>query len=199
MVMQDNYYDVLAISETMGYITIPKIDVKLPIYHGTSQDVLEKGVGHLEGSSMPVGGEGTHCVLTGHTGMQNAKLFTDLTELEEGDTFYLHILGRVLAYQVDRITVVEPNELDDLKRVDGEDYCTLVTCTPYGVNSHRLLVRGKRIKYTEKEQAQEDAASKHTLTTQEKMTIIAAAVTTAIMLVLIGITLVVVRRRNKNI
>ncbi|GLG05884.1 class C sortase [Sellimonas catena] len=133
----------------MGTVEIPAIDVSLPIYHGTSESVLEKGVGHLHGTSLPVGGESTHTVLTGHTGLSKAKLFTDLTEVEEGDIFFLHVMGENLAYQVDQIKVVLPSELDDLKIVPGEDYCTLVTCTPYGVNSHRLLVRGVRTDYQE--------------------------------------------------
>lgn len=133
----------------MGTIEIPVIDVSLPIYHGTSGTVLEKGVGHLHGTSLPVGGESTHTVLTGHTGLSKAKLFTDLIELEEGDIFFLRVMGENLAYEVDQIKVVLPSELDDLKIVPGEDYCTLVTCTPYGVNSHRLLVRGVRTDYQE--------------------------------------------------
>lgn len=133
----------------MGMVEIPSISVNLPIYHGTSEAVLEKGVGHLQGTSLPVGGESTHTVLTGHTGLSKAKLFTDLTELEEGDVFFLHVMGEDLAYEVDQIKVVLPSELDDLKIVPGEDYCTLVTCTPYGVNSHRLLVRGTRTDYQE--------------------------------------------------
>ena len=133
----------------MGTIEIPVIDISLPIYHGTSESVLQKGVGHLHGTSLPVGGESTHTVLTGHTGLSKAKLFTDLTEMEEGDIFFLHVMGENLAYEVDQIKVVLPSELDDLKIVPGEDYCTLVTCTPYGVNSHRLLVRGVRTDYQE--------------------------------------------------
>lgn len=133
----------------MGTVEIPVIDVLLPIYHGTSESVLQKGVGHLHGTSLPVGGESTHTVLTGHTGLSKAKLFTDLTEMEEGDIFFLHVMGENLAYEVDQIKVVLPSELDDLKIVPGEDYCTLVTCTPYGVNSHRLLVRGVRTDYQE--------------------------------------------------
>lgn len=133
----------------MGFIEIPSIDVSLPIYHGTSADVLERGVGHLEGTSLPVGGESTHSVLTGHSGLSNAKLFTDLTELVKNDVFFLHIMGETLAYQVDQIKVVLPSELNDLYIESGKDYCTLITCTPYGVNTHRLLVRGVRTDYEE--------------------------------------------------
>ena len=129
----------------MGYLQIPKIDVNLPIYHGTSEEVLAKGVGHLTQSALPIGGEGNHAVLTGHTGLPSAELFNDLTELQEGDSFYIGVLGEKLTYQVDQIKVVLPSEGQDLTAVPGEDYCTLVTCTPYGINTHRLLVRGHRV------------------------------------------------------
>ena len=133
----------------MAYLRIPKIDVDLPIYHGTSADVLEKGVGHLIGSALPVGGEGNHTVLSAHRGLPSATLFTDLDRLSEGDHFYIHVLDRTLAYEVDQILTVEPTELDALRREPGMDLATLVTCTPYGVNSHRLLVRGHRVEYVE--------------------------------------------------
>ena len=143
----ESYADLLNIGESLGYITLPKIDVNLPIYNGTSQDVLSKGVGHMEQSSYPLGGVSTHCVLTGHRGLPSAVLFTDLDKLEIGDEFYLHVLDEILAYKVDQIKVVEPNESGDLEIIDGKDYCTLVTCTPYAINSHRLLVRGERTEY----------------------------------------------------
>lgn len=143
----ESYADLLNIGESLGYITIPKIDVNLPIYNGTSQDVLSKGVGHMEQSSYPLGGVSTHCVLTGHRGLPSAVLFTDLDKLEIGDEFYLHVLDEILAYKVDQIKVVEPNESGNLEIIDGKDYCTLVTCTPYAINSHRLLVRGERTEY----------------------------------------------------
>lgn len=133
----------------MGTVEIPSINVSLPIYHGTSDAILKKGAGHLQGASLPVGGASTHTVITGHTGLSNAKLFTDLTELDKGDIFFLEVMCEKLAYQVDQIKVVLPTEMDDLKIVPGEDYCTLLTCTPYGVNTHRLLVRGKRTDYQE--------------------------------------------------
>ena len=129
----------------MGYIEIPNIKISLPIYHGTEDSVLQIAVGHLEWSSLPTGGEGTHCVLSGHRGLPSAKLFTNLDQLVEGDTFVLRVLDEVLTYQVDRILIVEPNDVDTLLIEEGQDLCTLVTCTPYGVNSHRLLVRGHRI------------------------------------------------------
>lgn len=129
----------------MGYVEIPKISVSLPVYHGTDDTVLQIAVGHIPGSSLPVGGEGTHCVVSGHRGLPSARLFTDIDQLREGDVFMLHVLGKTLTYQVDQIRVVLPDELDDLAIDDGLDLCTLVTCTPYGVNTHRLLVRGHRV------------------------------------------------------
>lgn len=134
-------------SGLMGYVEIPKIDVNLPVYHGTSEEVLEKGVGHLIGSSLPIGGEGFHSVLTGHSGLAGARLFSDLDQLALGDCFYLHVLGETLAYEVTEINTVLPYETDLLLAESEEDLCTLVTCTPYGVNSHRLLVRGSRVPY----------------------------------------------------
>lgn len=147
-----SYVDLIDVGESLGYITIPKIDVNLPIYEGTSDDVLLKGVGHLEGSSYPLGGESTHSVLTGHRGLAEAVLFTDLDKLETGDKFYLHIMDEVLAYQVDQVKVVLPEETDDLTIVQGQDYCTLVTCTPYAINTHRMLVRGIRVPYNGEEE-----------------------------------------------
>lgn len=135
----------------MGTIEIPKIDVNLPIFHGTSEEVLQKAIGHLEQTSLPIGGPGTHAVFSGHRGLPSAKLFTDLDQMKEGDVFYIHVLDETLAYQVDQITVVEPNNLEDLAIVAGEDHVTLVTCTPYSINTHRLLVRGTRIPYEEAE------------------------------------------------
>ena len=147
----DSYESLLCVTDdgVMGFVEIPLINLKLPIYHGTSDAVLEKGAGHLQGTSLPVGGENTHTVITGHTGLSNAKLFTDLIELEEGSIFFLNVMGEKLAYEVDQIKVVLPSEMSDLQIIPGEDYCTLLTCTPYGVNSHRLLVRGIRTDYQE--------------------------------------------------
>lgn len=129
----------------MGYIEIPAIDCSLPIYHGTAESVLQIAIGHLEWTSLPVGGESSHCVLSGHRGLPSAKLFTNLDQLEAGDVFMLCVLDEVLTYEVDQILIVEPNDTEALQIVPGEDYCTLVTCTPYGINTHRLLVRGHRI------------------------------------------------------
>lgn len=132
-------------SGVMGYVEIPSIQVLLPIYHGVDEAVLQTAIGHIEGTSLPVGGESTHCVISGHRGLPSAKLFTDLDQLDLGDTFRLRILDEVLTYEVDQIRIVEPDDLSLLEIEPGEDLCTLVTCTPYGVNSHRLLVRGRRV------------------------------------------------------
>lgn len=133
----------------MGYIEIPDINCSLPIYHGTDASVLQIAIGHLEGTSLPVGGESTHCALSGHRGLPSAKLFTNLDQLELGDIFMLRVLDETLTYEVDQILIVLPNELDAIEIVEGEDLCTLITCTPYGVNSHRLLVRGHRVENQE--------------------------------------------------
>lgn len=143
----EEYMNILNLNRdgVMGYISIPKIDIKIPIYHGTSSEVLSKGVGHLEGSSFPVGGESTHAILSAHRGLPSARLFTDLDQLEVGDKFYIYILDQVYTYQVDQVLVIEPSETEALQIQDGKDLVTLVTCTPYGVNTHRLLVRGERV------------------------------------------------------
>jgi sortase A len=141
------YYDTLRVTDNdmIGYVKIDRIGVELPIYHGTSEKVLSKGVGHLEGTSLPVGGENTHSVMSAHRGLPSAKLFTDLDRVEMGDTFQIIILDQVLTYQVDLIKVIEPTDVSELQIIEGGDYCTLFTCTPYGINTHRLLVRGVRI------------------------------------------------------
>lgn len=143
----ETYNSLLDVTGTgiMGYVVIPKINVRLPIYHGTDPAVLEIAIGHIAGSSLPVGGESTHCVLSGHRGLPSAKLFTDIDQLKEGDQFMLEVLGDTLTYEVDQIKVVLPDELEDIEIEEGKDLCTLVTCTPYGVNTHRLLVRGHRV------------------------------------------------------
>ena len=145
--VQDSYIDLIQLGDALGYITIPKIDVNLPIYEGTGYDVLTHGIGHLSETSYPLGGESTHSALSGHRGLAEAELFTNLDKLEVGDRFYLHVLDEVLAYQVDQVLVVEPDQVEALEIVEGEDLCTLVTCTPIGINSHRLLVRGTRVEY----------------------------------------------------
>lgn len=148
----ENYWDILDISGTgmMGYITIKKISQELPVYHGTGDEVLVKAVGHYQGSSLPVGGKTTHSVVSAHRGLPNAVLFTYLDRLEIGDTFYFTILDRVLTYEVDQIRIVEPSDISLIGIEEGKDYCTLITCTPYGINTHRLLVRGRQIDASEK-------------------------------------------------
>lgn len=146
-----DYDSLLAISDSIGYIEIPKIKVYLPIYHGLDDEVLQRGIGHMEGSSLPVGGNSTHCVLAGHTGLPSANLFTDLDQLVIGDMFYIHALDKVLAYKVDNIVTVLPYEMEHVSIEETRDYVTLVTCTPYGINSHRLLVRGTRVAYLTQE------------------------------------------------
>ncbi|MGN0317422.1 MAG: class C sortase [Lachnospira sp.] len=141
-----NYDEVMNIADgVIGYISIPVIQVEYPIYHGTSDDVLNVAVGHIEGSSIPVGGESTHSVLSAHRGLPSAKLFSDLDKMEIGDIFTINILDRVMTYQVEEIIIINPNELEELEVIPGKDYVTLLTCTPYGINSHRLLLRSKRI------------------------------------------------------
>ncbi|MGL6199166.1 MAG: class C sortase [Lachnospiraceae bacterium] len=173
----------------MGYLEIPKIDVKLVIYHGTTSEVLDKGVGHLENTSLPIGGEGTHAVLSAHTAYTKATLFNDLIDLEEGDPFYLKVLDETLAYQVDQIKVVEPTETGDLTINREEDYVTLVTCTPYGVNSHRLLVRGTRIPYEEKTDVAPEEAGIPNL-------YIALAI--ILLILIIVIILIIIKRRRRR-
>ena len=152
---QKEYASLLNVSGdgVMGYVDIPDIKITLPIYHGTAEEVLQTTVGHLEWTSIPVGGVDTHCVISGHRGLPSAKLFTDLDKLVEGDIFMIRVLDEVLTYEVDRIRIVEPTDTKDLHIVQGEDLCTLLTCTPYGVNSHRMLVRGHRIENIEKSEA----------------------------------------------
>ena len=177
----------------MCHIEIPKIKVDLPVFHGVSLSTLEKGAGHLEGSSLPVGGSGTHAVMTAHTGLNSAKLFTDLVELEIGDGFYIHTLDRILAYRVDNILTVEPEDVGTLSTVDGKDYVTLVTCTPYGVNSHRLLVRGVRVDDSP-EEIQQAIADTDTVMSKETVMLLAGAA----LLFLLIITILLVNRVKKR-
>ena len=142
------YADQLTVGGVMAYVDIPKINVYLPVQHGTGADTLEKSVGHVVGTSLPVGGSGTHAVLSAHSGMASSKLFSDIDQLAEGDIFHIHVLGEVLAYEVDAINTVLPTDTSLLQIKDGRDYVTLVTCTPFGINTHRLLVRGHRVPYT---------------------------------------------------
>ena len=200
MALPEDYTSMLNLdgSGIMGYISFPKFGIRLSIYHGTSEEVLQKGVGHLEGSSLPLGGTGSHCVVTGHTGLAHAKMFTDLRFLKEKDKdiFYFHVLGETIAYEVDQIKVVEPEVISDLARVPGKDYATLVTCTPYGVNSHRLLVRGRRIDYIPEVEKKllEDSNPGAQWFTQWNM-VIGLAIGAALAVIII---LVVVFRRKKD-
>lgn len=184
---KEQYASLLDIGGTgiMGYIEIPNIKLSLPIYHGTEDSVLQIAVGHLEWSSLPVGGKGTHCVLSGHRGLPSAKLFTNLDQLVEGDTFVLRVLDEVLTYQVDKILIVEPEDTDALKVEEGKDLCTLVTCTPYGVNSHRLLVRGHRIE----NQAQAETIRVTSDAMQIEPLIVAPAVALPMLLILLIVLL----------
>ena len=150
--VHSSYYDLSQIGEAMGYISIPKIDLSLPVYEGVDAEVLARGIGHIPETSYPLGGESTHTALSGHRGLAEAELFTNLDKVAVGDHFYLHILDEVLAYQVDLILVVEPEEVSVLDIVEGEDLCSLITCTPLGINSHRLVVRGMRVEYTGEEE-----------------------------------------------
>lgn len=188
------YESLLDVSGTgiMGYIEIPKIACSLPVYHGTDEGALQIAIGHLEGSSLPVGGKSSHCVLSGHRGLPSARLFTDLDQMEEGDTFILNILGHKLAYEVDQIKVVLPEEMSDLEIQEGKDLCTLVTCTPYGINTHRLLVRGHRVKYVETKVQEQREVSKPKTDTR---LVIAGAVAGAVVLFII---IFAVRRRRKH-
>lgn len=200
----------------MGYVDIPSIDVLLPIYHGTSDDVLAKGVGHLQNTSLPVGGKGTHAVLTGHTGLSTARLFTDINQLKardtnpdsgktaekaKGDVFLIHVMNETLAYEVDQIKVVEPSETDDLKIDIEQDYVTLVTCTPYGINSHRLLVRGTRIPYTpeqEQEISSVERVVESTWMLEYKKALIAGFALLLLLILIIVLVRILLMRRKRN-
>lgn len=176
----------------IGYIEIKSIGCSLPIYHGTDEAILQIAVGHIEGSSLPVGGESTHCVLSGHRGLPSAKLFTDLDKLTEGDTFVLRVLDETLTYEVDQIRIVLPNELQDLEIVEGQDYCTLVTCTPYGINTHRLLVRGHRVENQEEAKTARVTAD----AIQIEPAIVAPLVAVPMLLILLIVLLVRTRKRK---
>lgn len=183
----------------MGYVEIPRISVNLPIYHGTTAQVLEQGIGHLQNSSLPVGGESTHTVLTGHTGLAGKRLFTDLSQLEEGDVFYLHILGDTLAYQVEEIYIVDPDQTEYLVVEPGRDLATLVTCHPYGINTHRLLVQGNRIPYEqalEQQQLQGDISQGNSVWRTEYQK--AVVICLAIYLPLTAIAVFILSARRKK-
>ena len=187
------YDQLLNISDTgiMGYIEIPKINVSLPIYHGTDEAILQIAVGHIPGSSFPVGGKGTHCVVSGHRGLPSAKLFTDLDQMEEGDLFMIRILDETLTYEVDQMRTVEPEELSDLEIDEDRDLCTLVTCTPYGINSHRLLVRGHRV------ENQEEGTVHITADAQQTDPVMVAPAVAVPLILLLGIGAWLIGRRRR--
>ena len=178
----------------MGYIEIPSIKVALPIYHGTDEAVLQVAVGHLEWTSLPVGGESTHCVVSGHRGLPSAKLFTDLDQMQVGDTFIFRILDEVLTYEVDQIRIVEPSDTSELSIVKGKDLCTLVTCTPYGINSHRMLVRGHRVDNAEEARVVRVTAD----ATQIEPIIVAPIVAAPMLLVLLVILMIPKPKKRRN-
>ena len=176
----------------MGYLSIPKINIKLAIYHGTADDVLQTGVGHLNGTKLPIGGESTHCVVAAHRGLPSAKLFSNLDKLEEGDIFMIRTLDQTLTYEVDQIRIVLPDEVDDLKIEEGKDLCTLVTCTPYGINTHRLLVRGHRVANREEAEAVRVTAD----AMQVDNRIVAACIAVPVLLILLAGIFVSGRRKR---
>ena len=192
---QEQYESLLNVNGTgvMGYIEIPSIEVTLPIYHGTDDSVLQVAVGHLDWTSLPVGGESTHCVLSGHRGLPSAKLFTNLDQLVEGDTFLIRVLNEVYTYEVDQILIVEPDDVSALQIEEGKDLCTLVTCTPYGINSHRLLVRGHRIENA----AQAEAIRITSDAIQIEPLIVAPLLALPVLLILL-LFLLVPRRKKKS-
>ena len=189
------YDDLLDITGTgiMGYIDIPSIQVELPIYHGTSEGVLQIAAGHVEGSSLPTGGENTHCVISAHRGLPSARLFTDLDKMQIGDTFTLSVVDRILTYEVDQILMVLPHEVEPLYMQEGEDYCTLVTCTPYGINTHRLLVRGTRI-----ENAEEVVVKRVTADAVQIQPLLVAPMVAAPILLLLLIILILPKPKKKR-
>lgn len=191
---KSTYSELLSINQggVMGYIEIPAIEVTLPIYHGTSESVLQTAVGHLDWSSLPVGGGSSHCVLSGHRGLPSAKLFTHLDKLVEGDVFMIRVLDEILTYEVDQILIVEPNDTQALMTEEGQDYCTLVTCTPYGINSHRLLVRGHRIENAE--EAKEIRITAELV--QIEPILVASALAVPMLLILLIVLLVKYRKKG---
>ena len=192
---KEEYEKLLDISGVgiMGYLEIPELNMSLPIYHGTEESVLQIAAGHLEWSSLPVGGESSHCVISGHRGLPSAKLFTDLDKLQEGDVFVLRVLDEVLTYEVDQIRVVEPSQVSDLEIVEGSDLCTLVTCTPYGINTHRLLGRGHRI-----ENIQESQTIRVTSDAMQIEPLIVAPIVATPVLLLLLVLLLLPKRKDPS-
>ena len=191
---QEEYESILNVSGTgiMGYIEIPEIKVSLPIYHGVDEGILQIAIGHITGTSLPVGGEGTHCVVSGHRGLPSAKLFTDLDKLVEGDIFIMRVLDETLTYEVDQILIVEPEDTSALEMEEGKDLCTLVTCTPYGVNSHRMLVRGHRIENLEDSSSIRVTADAQLIDSK----LVAPAIAAPILLVMLLVVLIRHRKRR---
>ncbi|MCH5317779.1 MAG: class C sortase [Eubacterium sp.] len=192
----EKYYSLLNISGDglMGYVDIPSIDVSLPIYHGTDETVLQIGVGHLEASSLPVGGESSHSVISGHRGLPSAKLFTNIDRLVEGNIFTIHVLGETFTYEVDQIEIVLPDEISSITIDKGQDYCTLITCTPYGINTHRLLVRGHRIENLP-ESTDNEVGSAQTYSKLVSPLILVGIVEIPVLLVIIMLT--ITKKRKK--
>ena len=190
------YESVLNITDSgiMGYVEIPKINCKLPIYHGIDDSILQVAIGHIAGTSLPVGGESSHCVISGHRGLPSARLFTDIDKLNQGDTFAIHVLDETLYYEVDQIRIVKPEQTENIRITKGEDYCTLVTCTPYGVNSHRLLVRGHRLQNQKEGDVRVTADA-----IQYEPIIIVPFIALPILIVLIIIFIIRDRRRKRSI
>lgn len=188
----EGYEETLDITGTgiMGYVEIEKIKERLPVYHGTDSEILQIAAGHLEGTSLPVGGEGTHCVISAHRGLPSSRLFTDLDELEEGDVFTITVLDRLLTYKIDQIQIVEPDEIEELQITEGKDYCTLMTCTPYGINTQRLLVRGVRTSNASSVTEDIIAADTRQVTPM--------VVGTVAVLMLLVVAVVVMKRRYRN-
>lgn len=198
-ILNDSYNKILNVGEDglMGSIEIPKIHVKIAIYHDLTDELTEKGAGHVAGTSLPVGGKSTHAVIAAHRGLPNAKLFTDLDQMEIGDIFLLHILGKTLAYKVDQIKTVLPSEIEALDIIKGEDYVTLLTCTPYGVNTHRLLVRGIRTKYVEPKEENDTVPQKLAQVEPKKILEVGLAVF-VILIVLLKLALYYRNRKQKQ-
>lgn len=194
---REEYLGLLNVSGNgiIGYIEIPDIHCELPIYHGTDADALQIGVGHIEGSSLPVGGESTHCAISGHRGLPSAKLFSDLDKLTVGDRFILRVLDDTLTYEVDQIHTVLPGEMDELEIVEGEDYCTLVTCTPYGINTHRLLVRGCRVENSTDKEPDRVATDETRTEPLGKISILLPVLVFAILLMLLLVFLLSKRKK----
>ncbi len=194
--LPDNYLSVLDVNDDgiMGYIKIPKINVSLPIYHGVAEEVISKGAGHIQQTALPIGGLGNHSVIVGHTGLPTSKLFTDVKDLEIGDVFYIYVINEILAYEVDDIQVILPEDLDCIQPQKDKDLVTLITCTPYGINSHRLLVRGSRVEYEETD----DATTMEEIFNPENLKITKYIICGTVLFVLILVILIIIFKKRKE-